>query len=120
MRSTVPLAALAATAMVFVLSGCGGASSDELSYEDSPLSEYLSAAWGSDLSPEEQQKKYDEQQVKVEELISECMSEEGFEYVPNTSTGTVMTSDDTEWEPDKREWVEKYGYGYVNSPFADQ
>ena len=120
MRSTVPLAALAATAMVLVLSGCGGASSDELSYEDSPLNEYLAAAWGSDLSPEEQQKKFDEQQVKVEELISECMSEEGFEYVPNTSSGGVMTSDGGEWEPDKREWVEKYGYGYVNSPFAEQ
>lgn len=120
MRSTVPLAAVAASAMVFILTGCGGApSGDELSYEDSPLNEYLSAAWGGDLSPEEQQKKMEEQQAKVEALVAQCMSDEGFEYTPNTDSGTVM-SDGGEWEPDKREWVEKYGYGYVNSPFAEQ
>ena len=120
MRSTVPLAALAASAMVFILTGCGGApSGDELSYEDSPLNEYLSAAWGGDLSPEEQQKKMEEQQAKVEALVAQCMADEGFEYTPNTDSGTIM-SDGGEWEPDKREWVEKYGYGYVNSPFAEQ
>lgn len=120
MRSTVPLAAVAASAMVFILTGCGGApSGDELSYEDSPLNEYLSAAWGGDLSPEEQQKKMEEQQAKVEALVAQCMSDEGFEYTPNTDSGMVM-SDGGEWEPDKREWVEKYGYGYVNSPFAEQ
>jgi len=120
MRSTVPLAALAASAMVFILTGCGGASSDDkLSYEDSPLSQYLSAAWGGDLSQEEQQKKMEEQQTKVEDLVAQCMADEGFEYTPNTDTGTVV-SDGGEWEPEKREWVEKYGYGFVNSPFSEQ
>lgn len=120
MRSTVPLAAIAATAMVLVLSGCGGPSSgEELTYEDSPLNEYLSAAWGSDLSPEEQEKKFQEQQTKVEELVAECMSDEGFEYAPNVSSGGIMT-DGGEWEPEKREWVEKYGYGFVNSPFSEE
>lgn len=119
MRSTVPLAAIAATALVFVLSGCAGASDGELTYEDSPLNEYLSAAWGSDLSPEEQEKKFQEQQTQVEELVAKCMSDEGFEYAPNVSSGGIIT-DGGEWEPDKREWVEKYGYGYVNSPFAEE
>lgn len=120
MRSTVPLAALAASAMVFILTGCGGASSDDqLTYEDSPLSQYLSAAWGGDLSQEEQQKKMEEQQAKVEDLVAQCMADEGFEYTPNADTGTVV-SDGGEWEPEKREWVEKYGYGFVNSPFAEQ
>ncbi|WP_218682624.1 hypothetical protein [Microbacterium sp. BF1] len=120
MRSTVPLAALAASAMVFILTGCGGASSDDkLSYEDSPLSQYLSAAWGGDLSQEEQQKKMEKEQAQVEELVAQCMADEGFEYTPNASNGTVI-SDGGEWEPEKREWVEKYGYGYVNSPFAEQ
>lgn len=120
MRSTVPLAALAASAMVFILTGCGGASpDDQLTYEDSPLSQYLSAAWGGDLSPEEQQKKMEEQQAKVEELVAQCMADEGFEYTPNTDTGTVM-ADGGEWEPEKREWVEKYGYGFINSPFSEQ
>ena len=80
MRSTVPLAALAASAMVFILTGCGGASSDDkLSYEDSPLSQYLSAAWGGDLSQEEQQKKMEKEQAQVEELVAQCMADEGFE-----------------------------------------
>lgn len=122
MRSTGPLAALAATAMVFVLAGCSGTQGgDALTYEDSPLSEYLTAAYGGDLSPEEQQKQSEENQRKIEELVAQCMADEGFEYSPNTDNGGMVFSDsDGQWEPDKREWVEKYGYGMVNSPFAEQ
>lgn len=122
MRSTGPLAALAATAMVFVLAGCSGPSSGgDLSYEDSPLNKYLSAAYGGDLSPEEQQKLSEERQAQTEELVAKCMAEEGFEYAPNTDNGSgMMTSADGDWEPEKREWVEKYGYGMINSPFAEK
>lgn len=122
MRSTVPFAALAATAMVFVLAGCSGATGDDgLSYEDSPLTEYITAAYGGDMSPEEQQKQIEESQREIEELVAQCMSDEGFEYAPNTDNGGMIMSDsDGVWEPEKREWVEKYGYGMVNSPFAEQ
>ncbi|CAH0169516.1 hypothetical protein SRABI76_01244 [Microbacterium oxydans] len=121
MRSTGPLAALAATAMVFVLAGCTGTPGDDgLTYEDSPLNKYVAAAWGGDLSPEEQQKQSEENQRKVEELVAECMADEGFEYTPNTDNGGMFASADGDWEPEKREWVEKYGYGMVNSPFNER
>lgn len=122
MRTTGPLATIAATALVFSLAGCSGSGGGELSYEDSPLSKYLMASTGSELSPEEQQKQADEQQRKQEELVAQCMSREGFEYTPNTDNGsTIVTSGgDFEWEPEKREWVEKYGYGMVNSPWNEQ
>lgn len=120
MRSTGPLAALAATALALTLAGCSGPGGGELTYEDSPLNEYLSAAYGGDLSPEEQQKKMDEQNREREELMAQCMAEEGFEYKPNLENGgVVMSNDDTPWEPDKKEWVEKYGYGAVNNPFNE-
>ncbi|WP_407358067.1 hypothetical protein LTA6_002702 [Microbacterium sp. LTA6] len=122
MRSPGSLALVATTALVFALAGCaGGPGADKLDYEDSPLNKYLSAAWGGDLSPEEQQKQFEEQNRKQEEAMAECMAEEGFEYKPNTqNNGTVFSDDGGEWDPESREWVEKYGYGMVNSPWNEQ
>ena len=122
MRSTGPLAAFAATALALTLTGCSGlGGGGELTYEDSPLNKYLSAAYGGDLSPEEQQKQMDEQNREREELMAQCMAEEGFEYKPNLDNGgVIMSGEDVEWEPDKKEWVEKYGYGAVNSPFNEE
>ncbi|GAA1121541.1 hypothetical protein GCM10009651_00100 [Microbacterium natoriense] len=123
MRSTGPLAVLAAAALALTLAGCStGGGNGGLTYEDSPLNKYLSAAYGGDLSPEEQQKKLDEQQRKQEDLMAECMAKEGFEYKPNLQNGgTVVSSgEDIEWEPEKKSWVEKYGYGIVNNPFSEQ
>ncbi len=122
MRSTGPLAAIAATALALTLAGCstGG---NELTYEDSPLNEYLTSAFGGDMSPEEQQKKFEEQQRKQEELMAECMAKEGFEYTPNLQNGGMVIAsddDDAKWEPDKKSWVEKYGYGIVNNPFNSE
>ncbi|MFT4260766.1 hypothetical protein [Microbacterium sp.] len=121
MRSTGPLAVLAASALALTLAGCSGDGGGELTYEDSPLNKYLSAAYGGDLSPEEQQKKFDEQQRQQEELMAECMAEQGFEYKPNVNNGgMVFSEEDGTWEPDKKEWVEKYGYGIVNNPFMSE
>lgn len=112
----------AATVAVLALTGCTGSTGGELKAEDSPLAKYLSALYTQGLSPdatqEEQQAYYNEQNRKTEELVAQCMTKEGFEYVPNTSNGTVIISDSEEnpWKPDDREWVEKYGYGAVNYP----
>ena len=121
MRSTGPLAVVAASALALTLAGCSGGAGAELTYEDSPLSKYLSAAYGGDLSPEEQQKQFEEQQRKQEDLMAECMAKEGFEYTPNVQNGgMVFSDDDVKWEPDSKEWVEKYGYGMVNNPFTTE
>ncbi|KJQ54826.1 hypothetical protein [Microbacterium sp. SA39] len=121
MRLPVPLAAVAASVLVLALAGCSGTRSDaELDYKDSPLSKYLEAAWGGDLSPEEQQKEFAETQRKVEKVVAECMAGEGFEYTPVNADGSAAVGEaDVVWEPDKREWVEKFGYGMVVSPFTE-
>lgn len=124
MRTIRPLALSAsAAALVVVLGGCSaqGGQKQELSWEDSPLSTYMSAAYGTDLSVEEQQAKADEEAREIEELTAECMQAEGFEYVPNTqNSATVFTEDDGVWDPDSRKWVEQYGYGMFNDPYGEQ
>jgi hypothetical protein len=119
MTRTTALGALG-VALVIGLAGCslipGG--DDELDWEDSPLSTYLNAQAG--MSEEEMNEHFTEQQQRVEELVAECMAEEGFEYVPvdQSQNGGVVFSDD-EWDPESREWVEEYGYGAVNFPGRD-
>ena len=129
MAPTRSLAALIVAATL-ALTGCGGGDGNDgkLDYEDSPLSKYLSEIFSYGLSPdatqEEQQQFFDEQQRRTEELVAKCMTEQGFEYVPNTNNGgTIVFSDDESenmWRPDDRDWVEKYGYGAVNSPWQEQ
>ncbi|WP_156760345.1 hypothetical protein [Microbacterium karelineae] len=122
MRFTRPLVlAASATVLAATLTACSQDGGDGgLSWEDSPLNEYMSAAWGGDMSPEEQQREMDEQTRLVEEAVAACMQEQGFEYTPNVSGGgVVISSDDEEWNPDDREWVAQYGYGAVNWPGRD-
>lgn len=99
---------------VLALSGCAGAGSGgggELSYEDSPLSTYMTALYG-----DFDQEKLDAQQAEVEELVAACMKEEGFEYIPNTqnSGGVVMSSEDMD-DRETEEWVASNGYGMIQS-----
>jgi hypothetical protein len=123
-RASAPLSALAALALI--LSGCSGSDGDDggssaSAEQKSPLEKYLNAAYGGDLSPEEQEEKYAEQQRQQEELVAQCMQDEGFEYTPATDMGMSFASgDDTEWKPDDREWVAQYGYGAVTSPFSEE
>lgn len=120
-RHTV-LAALATAALALPLTACGGnggaATGDGAA--DSPLTAYLSAAWGGDLSPEDQQQRFAEQQKKAEELQAACMSAQGFEYIPVDSSAMMAASDGSEWKPEDREWVSQYGYGMVDWPGRDE
>jgi len=80
----------------------------------------LSSAFGADLSPEEQGKKFAEDERQREDLVAQCMSEKGFEYIPNLQDASVAVgSADLEWDPESREWVAQYGYGIINYPGRD-
>jgi len=127
MRTLRPITILATTAVLgLTLSGCGaisnifgGGEKEQLSYEDSPLNEYMSALYGGDVSPEDMQDEAEAQNVLVEEATAACMQEQGFEYIPLTGENSNVwygSDDGNEWEPDKREWVEKYGYGVFDFP----
>lgn len=101
------------------LTACTGGGDDANEQEQSPLEKYLSAIWGGNLSQEEQEAQWAEQQKKVEELVAECMTEQGFEYIPNVNNGSVSYGSDVEWLPDDRAWVEKWGYGAAEYPGQD-
>lgn len=78
--------------------------------------EYFSALWDDEQYTQE---KYDQENLRREELISECMAKEGFEYIPNTdSGGTLISSGDESEGPawDSLEFAQQYGYGVVDWP----
>ncbi|GHE13437.1 hypothetical protein [Klenkia taihuensis] len=117
----LPGTALAGAVAALILAGCsssGGGGEAAAEETTSPLGVYLDAVYGGDLSEEEQQRRSEDQNRRVEELVAGCMQEQGFEYVPNTATGTY-TSGGEEWEPEDREWVAQWGYGAVDWPGRD-
>ena len=91
--------------------GAGAADSGKLTYEDSPLNEYLSAAYG----------EYDEEQAiadskKIEETTAACMAAEGFDYVPVDQSQNMSFTADDQADRETEEWVAENGYGMNQSP----
>lgn len=104
-----------------LLSGCASpAEAPAAAEKESPLTEFFSAAYGADLSPEQQQEKYAEDEREREDLVAQCMTEEGFEYTPNLQASTMTMSSGEEWDMDSREWVAQYGYGMINFPGREE
>jgi hypothetical protein len=116
-KRLLPITAALGLAATLALSGCSlgadGAGA-ELDPDKSPLSEYWEAMYGG----------YDEkeaaaQQKKVEELVSQCMTEEGFDYSPvDQSQYSGYSSDDEDRDTEK--WVAENGYGMNLSPEDEQ
>ncbi|WP_139185763.1 hypothetical protein [Sanguibacter gelidistatuariae] len=58
------------------------------------------------------QEYYDKIGVRSENLIAECMTAEGFEYLPRDLTGTVTVATDEDLADQNTEaWVATNGYG---------
>lgn len=118
MRTTSSILFGACVIGTLILTGCSNdADPTKESSEDSygPLYDYLSAM---DMGQEWTQEDYDQQDLKREELIAECMAKEGFEYTPDTNNGgTVISSDDQEGpEWGTLEFAQQYGYGFSTYP----
>lgn len=97
-------------------SGGGSSAAGDVSYEDSPLYAYWSMfdTMG-DMTPQEQQAFYDEQTRAQEELIAQCMADQGFEFNAEGSAGYTMVGGEAA-EDDGPAWgtveyAEQYGYG---------
>lgn len=103
----------------FLLGGCAQSDDAEPAAKDSPLTEFMSSVYGGDVSPEEQEKEFTERERKREELVAQCMSEEGFEYTPNVQNVSFSMASMDDFKPDSREWVAQYGYGMINYPGRD-
>lgn len=83
----------------------------------SPIDEYLNAVYGLDVSEAERTRRYDAESARLQELLSECMTDAGFEYIPITETHVIYAGDAHEaFNPNDRDWVTQYGYGAVNYP----
>ena len=126
MRRPLTLFTAVAAASVLALAGCSGNGSAGSQSEDTasadevgPLEVYFAALWDDE---EWSQEMMDQQDLRREELIAECMAKEGFEYIPNSNTGgTLVYSDDVEgpaW--DSLEFAEQYGYGVVDWPGSNE
>lgn len=78
-----------------------------------PLSDYLTAIYGDNYTAEELAARESAAQ-RAEELVAQCMREQGFEYylVPPAEPIDVREG----WEPDDRDWAARYGYGVIDSP----
>jgi hypothetical protein len=100
-----------AGAVALLLAGCtGGGGATPSDDETGPLSAFFEQVGGSMDSEDNEA-----QQRRVEELVAECMAEEGFEYTPAEpmDQGLMGTEDAPEW--DSLEFAEQYGYGATTS-----
>ncbi|WP_432492855.1 hypothetical protein [Kineococcus auxinigenes] len=105
-----------------VLTACSGspAEAETESQRIGPLGAYFESFYGGDLSEAEQQARFEEQNERTEELIAQCMSEQGFEYRPNTGNASFSVGSGEEWDVESRDWVAQYGYGMVTSPGMEE
>lgn len=88
-------------------SGGGGSASEPTTTTISPLAELM--GWTND-SPTESRRK----QLKVEELVADCMREQGWEYTPVDYAAQNQGSTDPDWDlqmSDPQAFGEKHGYG---------
>lgn len=118
-RPFVMLASAAALALI--LTGCGGAAGPDggaADPADSPLNTYMMALYGQGGEETDWEAEAIENNKLTEELVAECMTEEGFEYVPQTNNISFGSGAD-EYEPESEKWVSQYGYGAVNYPGRD-
>mgnify|MGYP000087090868 FL=1 len=120
MRKTSHILLGACMIGALALTGCSSNGDDKAkdnSSEESygPLNDYFMAM---DMGQDWTQEDYDQQDLKREELIAQCMAKEGFEYTPDTNNGgTVVSSDDQEGpEWGSLEFAQQYGYGFSTYP----
>jgi len=78
----------------------------------SPLEEFIGAY--NNLSPEDQSDRMRRVSLRQQEIIAQCMSDAGFEFIPWLPAPVI--SREYHLQPDNREWVAQWGYGIVDSP----
>jgi len=84
--------------------------------EVSPFDEFRNLLWGMGMDEESQQRQFEADRVREENMIAQCMNELGFEYIPFVDSVVLSFGNDEDWNPDDPDWVARYGYGWVVSP----
>lgn len=115
-RARMEIIILAIMALA-LLSGCGVNMSQSIgeSADISPMQEFWSAIYGTDLSPQERAQRANDENAWREQVVTQCMHDAGFTYlfVPPPESPIYYSED---WAPDSMEWVLQYGYGQVRTP----
>lgn len=107
-------AAAGAAALALVLAGCSGSPSAEPTPEAGPIEELFQNVMG-DWNEDD----YTAEMRRIEELVAECMAEQGFDYIPvDYSSQVGFSSDDLEVEWGTLEFAELYGYGATTDPWG--
>lgn len=101
---------------ILLLSGCTATTGGE-ERAVSPIDEYLLAAEGTGMSEQERREEGNARLLAREEVVAECMKEQGFDYIP--APPTPLGFDFNTWgspELDDPAWIERWGYGIVDGP----
>ena len=124
----VAAASLAATALV--VAGCFPASGALPEGSESvfaatpgPLAEFTNRIWGfyPDRTPAEQMAATLHGMVLRNELVAECMAEQGFTFYADLGPVTMtMSGYGSSVEPGTREFAQTYGYGVWTDPWQPQ
>ncbi len=115
-RGVFALAGIAAATLM--LSACGSTGGGTLTYDDSPLLEYLNVGYDPTMSDEERQAEAEQQDLQVQEVVAACMTKLGFEYTPFSNSAFFVGNElDVEWG--SKEFAEKYGYGVFTDPWGN-
>lgn len=115
--------AAAAAALVLTLAACGNG--DKPSSSATPELGAIDKLWEASYGDWDQDKA-NAQQMEIEELVAECMTEQGFEYTPvdysSMNGGEMVLPVDPEGEElqwGTLEFAKEYGYGQTTSPWQE-
>lgn len=102
------------------LAGCSGGGEAEPTDEETPLGavDKMFQELYDDWDPAQG----DQDQMRMEELIAECMAGEGFEYVPVdwSQSGMSYSTGDEDIPWGTLEFAEQWGYAITTNPWEDQ
>ncbi len=74
-----------------------------------------------ETTAEEQQAQWEDEERQRQQIIAECMAEQGFEYIPvDYGDSFFFGGIDEGIDPTSREWAETYGFGFTTFAFEDE
>ncbi|MBI9114176.1 hypothetical protein [Sanguibacter suaedae] len=109
-RPALRTASVLGALSLVLMSGCSSddtSSGGELKADEGPLSKILEPLWGSYEDVD-----WAAQEAEIENLVAQCMTDKGFEYIPAPASSTTVVTEDDMDEYGTEEWVAENGYGF--------
>src|SRR5665648_681589 len=116
------LAAALGAALVLTLTACGGGKGPEGNDPETPRMGPIDLLF-QDAYGGYDQDQANADQMRMEELTAQCMSEQGFEYTPvdySTMNAGMVAPDQSEIQWGTLEFAKEWGYGITTNPYSDQ